>query len=263
MDGIPSKAEYALQISRWNWPLILETAAGNYDGETDEDGSATGLCFLGTVFHLMPSGKYYMPFACSNVDACKRCNGSGVVSRKKADPARYNHLDLMVNCTVKAALHFGSFPDWPPALKEEVAFLRKIRDRYSLDMPCPSCKGVGSEEAHRDELFQEALQEEAEKHDMFITSGEGDPCDILAGICLDGKITSSENSMGHYTVTEITTGRTRYFQTDYDFPGLATTFGWGGAEGEDDIQEAIEFLDAHEGAIDEDPGYFGDEEGDQ
>lgn len=33
--------------------------------------------FLGTVFHIMPSGKYYQPFACSNVDPCGRCKGEG------------------------------------------------------------------------------------------------------------------------------------------------------------------------------------------
>jgi hypothetical protein len=29
--------------------------------------------FLGTVFDLTPSGKYYMPWACSNVEICDNC----------------------------------------------------------------------------------------------------------------------------------------------------------------------------------------------
>jgi hypothetical protein len=29
--------------------------------------------FLGSVFALVPSGKYYMPWACSNVDVCAKC----------------------------------------------------------------------------------------------------------------------------------------------------------------------------------------------
>lgn len=33
--------------------------------------------FLGTVFSLCPSGKYYMPFACSNVEPCNHCHGEG------------------------------------------------------------------------------------------------------------------------------------------------------------------------------------------
>jgi hypothetical protein len=59
-------------------------------------------------------------------------------------------------------------------------------------------------------------------------------------------------------------------QTDYDFPGLASTFGWspchcGGTDGTVDcdhrsademIAEAREFLRAHVGDTAEDPGYF-------
>lgn len=41
----------------------------------DEDSYLT--LYLGTVFSIMPSGKYYLPFACSNVDACNRCKGKG------------------------------------------------------------------------------------------------------------------------------------------------------------------------------------------
>jgi len=42
----------------------------------DPDLEGRGI-FLGTVFALLPSGKYYMPFACSNVDLCPRCHGKG------------------------------------------------------------------------------------------------------------------------------------------------------------------------------------------
>ena len=39
--------------------------------------------FLGTVFSLSPSGKYYLPFACSNVDLCPRCHGTGHTTNGK------------------------------------------------------------------------------------------------------------------------------------------------------------------------------------
>jgi len=61
--------------------------------------------FLGTVFGLTPSGKYYMPWAHSNVT---------------------------------------------------------------------------EKEAERDEEWHVAVTEEFEKHDMFLTAGEGDPCDLFA-----------------------------------------------------------------------------------
>lgn len=43
----------------------------------DLDGNKVKSEFLGTVFYIMPSGKYYQPFACSNVDVCGRCKGDG------------------------------------------------------------------------------------------------------------------------------------------------------------------------------------------
>ena len=48
-------------------------------------------------------------------------------------------------------------------------------------------------------------------------------------------------------------------QSDWDFPGLAAVFGWGGAIDCPDtgtIEEASEWLFAHEGEQVEDPGYF-------
>lgn len=42
-----------------------------------EDGDVDGIkvrrVFLGTVMSLTPSGKFYTPFACSNVQACRTC----------------------------------------------------------------------------------------------------------------------------------------------------------------------------------------------
>lgn len=40
-------------------------------------------CFIGTVFSLTPSGKYYLPFACSNVEDCSRCHGTGKTANGK------------------------------------------------------------------------------------------------------------------------------------------------------------------------------------
>lgn len=53
---------------RLNWKAIREELDSqawekSWDGDREER-----LCFIGTVFNLMPSGKYYMPWACSNVE---------------------------------------------------------------------------------------------------------------------------------------------------------------------------------------------------
>ena len=46
-------------------------------GETDSEGNPVKRTFLGSVFSLFPSGKYYMPWANSNVNPCPRCKGKG------------------------------------------------------------------------------------------------------------------------------------------------------------------------------------------
>lgn len=89
--------------------LDAEAIRKEMDGEDwhdTEPGRQERHVFLGTVFALTPSGKYYMPWACSNVT---------------------------------------------------------------------------EEEANQDEEWREAVEEELAKHGMFLTSGEGDPCDLFAG----------------------------------------------------------------------------------
>lgn len=47
------------------------------DSYSDPDYQEEKLVYLGSVFVLCPSGKYYMPWACSNVDPCEACHGHG------------------------------------------------------------------------------------------------------------------------------------------------------------------------------------------
>jgi hypothetical protein len=42
--------------------------------------------YLGTVFSLAPSGKYYMPWACGNLAPCPRCKGTG---KRDSDSCRH------------------------------------------------------------------------------------------------------------------------------------------------------------------------------
>lgn len=74
-----------------------------------------------------------------------------------------------------------------------------------------------------------------------------------------------------YILTHIDTGSTRLIQTDWDYPGVASSFGWSHGHGETDgtiecpvchksasemITEAAEYLDDHIGDEIDDPGYF-------
>jgi hypothetical protein len=45
--------------------------------QEDLDGEKIKSVFIGTVFSLSPSGKYYTPWACSNLSPCPRCKGRG------------------------------------------------------------------------------------------------------------------------------------------------------------------------------------------
>lgn len=84
------------------------------------------------------------------------------------------------------------------------------------------------------------------------------------------KITLSAEKFGCYTVTNLETNESRFVQTDWDFPGVASNFGWVACDcGETDgtidcphktagemIAEATEYLDNNVNKIVDDPGYF-------
>lgn len=102
------KQRYLNEIKAWNWDKLKEEAS-KYKHK-DFDGDTRAECFLGTVFSLMPSGKYYMPWTTNQT------------------------------------------------IKDEI----------------------------RDSAYMEALEEVAEENGMYITGGEGDPCDLFAGMVVEG-----------------------------------------------------------------------------
>ena len=62
------EAQYIDEISSWDWQEIKQNAIDNCENPYEDDSSQLkGSCYLGTVFSIMPSGKFYMPWACSNV----------------------------------------------------------------------------------------------------------------------------------------------------------------------------------------------------
>jgi len=138
--------------------------------------------FLGTVFSLTPSGKYYMPWACSNVEPCTVCKGAGQIDNPYSSPEHYENVLKIEQQLCKYLLeNIGTYWEWPENLRLAIDRLRRQTAEWQPKIECETCGGVGSEEAHLDELFYEKLEEEAEQHGLFITHGEGDPCDIFAG----------------------------------------------------------------------------------
>jgi len=139
-----------------------------------------GYCFLGSVFSLTPSGKFYMPFACSNVMGCRRCKGTGSVNNRKGSEVVYNALDAA--CTV--LLHKlweteGMAVAWSDEAKARMAKAREERDQYRASLTCTWCRGSGSHEAAMDEDWQEALTRVAGEHGLVPAAPEGaDGCDV-------------------------------------------------------------------------------------
>ena len=67
-------------------------------------------------------------------------------------------------------------------------------------------------------------------------------------------ITYSQAQFGNYILKEVGTGKDILIQSESDKLGIAQSFGWSGTE--DQIEEAINFLDDNDGKEVDDPGYF-------
>jgi hypothetical protein len=59
--------EYKAEIEQWDWAKIKADAIKNPQSK-DGDGNDIGMEFLGTVFALAPSGKYYMPWTSNQTE---------------------------------------------------------------------------------------------------------------------------------------------------------------------------------------------------
>lgn len=61
-------AEYAVEIGAWDWDSMRKECESGAEVDPDNLDIRIGRCFLGTVFALMPSGKYYMPWTSNQTD---------------------------------------------------------------------------------------------------------------------------------------------------------------------------------------------------
>lgn len=151
--------------------------------EEDDDGNKIKSVFLGTVMDLTPSGKYYTPFANSNIEKCPRCNGSGLVVNKRFDRGEFYKLwtecgiltQHMINC-------FGPYCEgkWPADLKKILDRKRKKMDHSRSVWNCPRCDGVGSEEVKLDIEWHRQAERELATINAVLEPGQGDPCDLYA-----------------------------------------------------------------------------------
>jgi hypothetical protein len=53
---------------------VIQARLNGEEPEFDEENDMwTKRIYIGSVMNLLPSGKYYTPFACSNVEVCAAC----------------------------------------------------------------------------------------------------------------------------------------------------------------------------------------------
>ena len=156
--------KYTRQIAAtFNWSSIKAEA------------HAEGYSFLGSVFSITPSGKFYAPFACSNVAGCKRCRGTGSVRRRAGNAdalaEAQSRLDAVDLRGIIAA--HGGYAQWPESVRAEVDAARAIVESAKTTRQCEWCGGSGSHEAAQDEDWWDALAVVAGQHRLFVGGPDG------------------------------------------------------------------------------------------
>lgn len=150
--------------------------------------------YLGSIFSLTPSGKYYLPFACSNVAGCDCCRGSGqVIARRYKRRVQKRHASRHARIMRRWEARYGSPTGiygrpltaheataraW--ILSQPTAFRQMYRGAFSPGSTCTACGGCGSREAHLDEVWREQAEAELESIGCSLENGEGDASDLFA-----------------------------------------------------------------------------------
>lgn len=148
-----------------------------WEDDPENPGSQTRRVWLGTIFGITPSGKFYMPFACSNLASCPNCKGLATVRPRHTKArthkrARSHHARLLRTW----ARRFGAPTGLIWKAKEgtlttreraALAWLRAHRRSFRWTSfregsTCTACGGLGSREAHLDEVWRETLEKDLE-----------------------------------------------------------------------------------------------------
>lgn len=140
----------------------------------DPDDTWVKTWYIGSVFNLHPSGKYYMPFACSNVMGCIDCCHDGRVVNGATDPRKFAFLKGLHDQTTSYCSEHGFL-----GMGNVLSGIRNAMNSCAEDIVCPVCNGTGSREASEDESWREALEKLLGEAGCWLISGEGDPCDLF------------------------------------------------------------------------------------
>lgn len=147
----------------FNFALVRKKLdSNNWEDDTEDDRLQIRRVYLGTIFGITPSGKFYMPFACSNVAGdCPVCSGKGSIELRTGKRGR-KRAKRRCHDFSRGVVSRG-FMDTPAANRyaDRVRSYRHHAARTS-DTTCIACDGTGSISAAHDERWYEALEKAAE-----------------------------------------------------------------------------------------------------
>ena len=149
-----------------------------WEDSMDDNGMQERSVFVGTVFDLMPSGKYYTPWACSNVAGdCPVCHGTGQLP-PCARPRLVKRAKRRYERLMAAAMARPEGEARRAYAIRTAPYMRRAQQVF--DRTCPACDGLGSRSAAQDEIWLEQAEQELNSIGCYLTEGDGDPCDIFA-----------------------------------------------------------------------------------
>lgn len=178
------KEEWVQRIrNEWHIDKIVEAVESGdpYTPEGADDDVKAQLAYLGAMIN--PSGKYYLPFACSNVAGdCEVCKGKGHIRNQLHDAERLREAKRELDeLTAKCRELYGWPVDWPNTHRTRAKKLSDVIACYGEELECPRCEGSGSQSAMDDENWREAFEEILGEHDLCLEQGcGGDGCDFYA-----------------------------------------------------------------------------------
>ena len=160
-----------------------------------DDGEFEKAIYLGSVLNLTPSRKLYAPFACSNLAPCPWCHGRGQVPNPRRQVTRSKRAHRKASRLRTMAIRdYGFWCEgrWPDRIHQRLRRLDALVERYAAVLTCPLCHGLGSREAWFDQQWREQAERELRSIGAFLFNSEADPCDLMAGVMVDGPVGEPE-----------------------------------------------------------------------
>lgn len=171
--------KYARRLAAQAVDLLEKEGITRYDETNDQ---IVREVYFGNVLDIYPSGKYYLPFACSNVVPCPKCHGEGTIPNPRYDEMTYEALSHLERNRLRRMTRGGKhYNIMPKQWQREMDLIRQVIRMVEPKIECPCCYGVGSREAYEDQVFTRYFEEYLAERDIYITASDGNGCDMIVG----------------------------------------------------------------------------------